>query len=51
MMKFIEEVEFPGGSVYYYEIDGKEFRFSFKVDVFEAVFPDGQVIYTIREGK
>ena len=49
MMQFIKEVEFPGGSVYYYEIEGKEFRFDFKVDIGETVFPGGQVVYSVRQ--
>ena len=51
MVKFIKEVEFPGGSVYYYEIEGKEFRFGFKVEIEETVFPGGQVVYSVKEGK
>ena len=49
MMRFIEEVQFPGGSVYHYEIGGQDFRFSFKVELEETVFPDGQVVISVRQ--
>jgi hypothetical protein len=49
MVKFIKEVEFPGGSVYYYEINGAEFRFDFKVKIEETVFPGKQFVYGIKK--
>ena len=48
-IKLVEENQFPGGSVYHYEIGGQDFRFSFKVELEETVFPDGQVVISVRQ--